>query len=620
MTGHEAKNWKEDSLNKHERSKRHVHAQVMENKARQELGTNVSRLAQRYMRAEAYAGMRLLFNMAAYIAKKERPVRDFKDLCQLQKRSGVKVEERYINEKQCKVFIGYIAKYLREVRAEKMKRSAFVSLLVNTSGLAEQAQCQVFIKFATKGAVPEIMFLGLENLDQMTEQSSGRIELMKLAARYGFELEKVVGVGTDEIGPKLAEDATNQLTVPCVTHNLQTAIVEACKSVEYFRTTFDPAITNICKFLLQSSNSTVQFEAVGKLDELISTLGVRRVQWLSSNSAMLAAIVLDRCTIYEHVEKLQADDLDMDMLESLKVCLSDHLFVKVLHFMADALCEIKKLTEIFQKQDLYITELRAMLATCYENLENLKSNVQKGGLLEKFEEGFSSNLSTLKNIDKGESEFETVKLALIKEFQENLKNRFSETVGNVIVQTAGVFDPSTWPEPLSQDFGNNEIQIIVIRFASHLRHALSQSQLCDDECDIIDSAVVEWKSFKRMTVKSGVTQRFSDTRAVLQSIMSHSERYTVLPLVAQIIVLLPCSSTHCHQGSLAYERIRTHFGCSPAEVSVEDRMLCLLHLPADLDSFPAAEAVEMWYADTPGLLLDTRDEDEKRMERDDAAN
>ena len=57
---------------------------------------------------EHFQQMSILFRSAFYLAKQERPFTDFKDLVALQVANGLDIPPSYCNDKQARVFTGFI--------------------------------------------------------------------------------------------------------------------------------------------------------------------------------------------------------------------------------------------------------------------------------------------------------------------------------------------------------------------------------------------------------------------------------------------------------------------------------------------------------------------------------
>ena len=107
--------------------------------------------------------MRVKFNSAYYLAKKECPFRDYPDLLELQKKNHVpKVDESYANTTAAAEFTDYIAKAEKEVLVEAVSKGTYYSVL--SDGITDnsvQEQELVYILFVHEGR-PRVTFLDIE--------------------------------------------------------------------------------------------------------------------------------------------------------------------------------------------------------------------------------------------------------------------------------------------------------------------------------------------------------------------------------------------------------------------------------------------------------------------------
>ena len=69
--------------------------------------------------------MRLLFNTAYFIAKRERPYTDFEHLCQLQIKNGLNLGHTYMNDHACHDFIAFESQVIKEQLACDLKKADF---------------------------------------------------------------------------------------------------------------------------------------------------------------------------------------------------------------------------------------------------------------------------------------------------------------------------------------------------------------------------------------------------------------------------------------------------------------------------------------------------------------
>ena len=107
--------------------------------------------------------MRTKFNSAYYLAKKERPFRDYPDLLELQKKNhGPKVGESCANAMAAAEFTDYIAKAEKEVFVEVLSKGTYYSVLSDGStDNSTQEQELVYVLFVHEGKL-RVTFLYIE--------------------------------------------------------------------------------------------------------------------------------------------------------------------------------------------------------------------------------------------------------------------------------------------------------------------------------------------------------------------------------------------------------------------------------------------------------------------------
>lgn len=127
-----------DSVQKHTNSQQHKEA--VELKKRSEMGAEVYAQSVltttpigsglRKMAASDKKNLRVKFNTAYYVAKKERPFSDYPDLLKLQLKNNVpKFGESYKHERAAATFTEHIAKVDKENLGKTLAKTRYYSLL-----------------------------------------------------------------------------------------------------------------------------------------------------------------------------------------------------------------------------------------------------------------------------------------------------------------------------------------------------------------------------------------------------------------------------------------------------------------------------------------------------------
>ena len=141
--------------------------------------------------------------------------------------------KQHVNDKNCQVFINFIAKQLQEKVVQKLKNALCFSILIDGStDRSAEEHVIVYARYVCEGEIREDL-LGLVLLE------SGRAEsyftaVTGLLDNLGLDWRRekyMVSVGTDEassmIGSKsgfilrLKEEAPHLISIHCTTHRLQ---------------------------------------------------------------------------------------------------------------------------------------------------------------------------------------------------------------------------------------------------------------------------------------------------------------------------------------------------------------------------------------------------------------
>lgn len=87
----------------------------------------------RTVNADLMANVEKLFNTAYLIAKKDYAFEDFRKLCELQRKNGLKIGETYLSDKAARQFVKYIAANMHEDLTQQLSTADFFSLIAGGS-------------------------------------------------------------------------------------------------------------------------------------------------------------------------------------------------------------------------------------------------------------------------------------------------------------------------------------------------------------------------------------------------------------------------------------------------------------------------------------------------------
>lgn len=238
--------FKKETFSSHDKSK--VHISNTETVKGKDLPTSETPIAKciKRMDDKMFSHMTNLFNIAYYIAKNEKSFADFRDLLSLASKLNVEILKQYGNEIECRQFIHFIGKTIINDIVDKMKTSMFIDILIDGStDRTSDEHAIVYARYIDNGIIKED-FLGVVDLDSACAASyfSALTDLLnKHFKKESYENKVyIAGLGTDGaasmigchngLTEKMKEVCPQLITVHCVAHRLQLAVLDVCHSVE----------------------------------------------------------------------------------------------------------------------------------------------------------------------------------------------------------------------------------------------------------------------------------------------------------------------------------------------------------------------------------------------------
>ena len=190
--------------------------------------------------------MTINFNMAYYLAKKERPFSDFEDLLALQGKNGLsnKITKAYRNDGQCAVLTECIAEVSRDSLTNDLANARFFSCLNDGSTDASVVEQElVYVLFLKKGT-PTLKFLSIESV------KSGDAEGIKASIEEAFSIigltsfaEKLTGLNVDgasvntgihlRLGALLKQRSPWLQVIHCFNHRMELALKDAFSTASF---------------------------------------------------------------------------------------------------------------------------------------------------------------------------------------------------------------------------------------------------------------------------------------------------------------------------------------------------------------------------------------------------
>lgn len=196
--------------------------------------------------------MKMLFNSAYYLARAERPFTDFPGIIQLQKKNGISdIGNTYMNDKQARQFIGYIADNLRDELIHIIRNSELFSLLSHSSTDRSVVEEEIMYVRVLQDCKPKTMYLSLQPvhgkanaqgilhaIENGLQEDGGMVE--------GTWKDNIVGFGADGVAVMLGKrggvaalikrDVPYLQEIHCVAHKLELSIKVSTKNILFMLT------------------------------------------------------------------------------------------------------------------------------------------------------------------------------------------------------------------------------------------------------------------------------------------------------------------------------------------------------------------------------------------------
>ncbi|XP_033753177.1 zinc finger protein 862-like [Pecten maximus] len=361
-----------------------------------------------------------LFNTAFYVAKHGRPYSAFPELCSLQAKNGVDMGSMYRNDKGCKTFIEHIANSeIEKIKKDVMESRYFSVLSDGSTDSSITEQEAVYIRYIGPEGKPQTEFCDIVSLE--TADASGVLQGIDRALEtIGIDenafKSKLVGCNFDGaavmmgqkggVAAKVKERVPHAVAIHCVAHNLELAVLDSVKTVPYL-SKFDTTVKNIFLFYYYSPKKRREPRAISDLldEDAAYFSGMKQVRWLASRHRALKAIEKHYAVTVIHLENTASGKTaDAAKAKGILNDFKSHKFVKFLHFMIDVTNILSMLSQGYQRDDLFITDV------VRNNLEKAMWQLKeqnKGEMGRKFEEHFNTELKTF---SCGKESTQTVKL------------------------------------------------------------------------------------------------------------------------------------------------------------------------------------------------------------------
>ncbi|XP_070587501.1 zinc finger protein 862-like [Erythrolamprus reginae] len=527
----------------------------------------------RKMDEDMFKHMTILFNVAYYIAKNNRPFTDFEGLLELTEKLGSAVRQEYANDKRCKELISHIAEIIRKNLISELKEAKYVSLMLDGStDKAGVEQLILYVRYIKDNRVKEV-FLSVSPLEMAT--ADGYLEalteeLRTLGLVGWLSSSHLIAIGTDGaasmIGTenglvqKIRQNISHLIGIHCVAHRLNLSVLSSVKQAKLIDD-LDSILKKLYQFYQYSPKRMRQLKQVAENLQLtiLKFQYLHNVRWVASKVGALSALVKDWKCVTIHLESVAAEkDSASAAAHGLLRKLTDFKFVHMLHFLLDYLEILKNLSLIFQREELFLSTIELHVKSTISTINSLRdapkqhearfvSGTSLQGLFQNVQlHGLSNTVA---------ASIQQEKANLINHAVKYLTVRFLSDIN--IERSTAVFDTFAWPAGTTlQDYGVVEITAL----AHHFRKQLSPPE-SDDQC--IHSLLNEWYEFKVL----GKGKKLCE---LLDLALSNTERFPVLGNLLSIVAVLPVSTSCCERGFSLMNMVKNKFRSRMQEESLSD--------------------------------------------------
>ncbi|XP_078610753.1 zinc finger protein 862-like [Branchiostoma floridae x Branchiostoma japonicum] len=513
------------NITSHEASPAHVTACNKKDASMLAVQNRPMPMAVQRMEAKKVDQMSTLFRSAYYLAKQARPFSDFPMLMKLQRSNGLAtVGKTYLNDKEARVFVDYIAQTIRSDMITHIQTSDFVSVLADGStdrGAIEEEV--VHVRYLRDNIVPTTAFVALKPLERGDAEhvtSAVKSALQDDLLMEGAWSQKLVFACFDGapvnmghisgVGVRLKEECPHLLVLACCAHRLELVFKDVLGEVQYFSTIHD-MLSNLYKFY---HYSPLNWQGLRNAAEALNIAVLKPVRatgtrWLPHLERAVKAVCRDFRALVQHLGHLEeigdtgtkdSRDKARGILQVVKTV----KFVMFLNFLVKYLELISAVSKVFQDNDSTIEVVFRRVNSVVSSLTKLAKPAKLNRILsDGLEERDGSfvwkeTVLTTGRPQRGRGRggnHATYKEEVLQDCQRicdstlhHLGRRFDVILSNPVYNSARVlFQFSTWPtEEEDDDFGEENIRTL-----HHHFHAVLEQKDFD-----IDSCIREWLELK----------------------------------------------------------------------------------------------------------------------------
>ena len=554
---------------------------------------------------EADMQLQFKFNTAYHISKYKLAFSHMGPLCDLQEKNGVKMGERYRNDKKAKEFIHSIADVETARIADQVASARFISVLSDGStdnSITEQEA--VYVRYVYNGQV----YTRLANIVALSSASAVGIEAGIYEALHSVGLgreqirNKLVCINLDGasvnqgkkggVAKKIKDDIPHAVVSTwCINHKLELAVLDAMKSTAAGSNTVslvEEVVELVFRFYYTSPKRRRGLAAIAEVieEDPVYLSGYSGTRWSASRLRAYQALIQHYQAVAMHLEETSVlRNADGPRAQGILRKLRSLQFVHGIHFMVDILRGLSDMSHAWQNERNFVTDIRTKLDEGLLHLEGLKAGDGES------EEDMLMNYDSASKDYKGvtlttkpretEETCRTKMVALTGVLQAHLNQRFQFLDQPPFKQFAAL-DHRSLPLPNSSAelyaFGN----VAIIELSQYFGEIFSKEEQAamPREWRALKSRIVHQKHLRPVDVYENICQESPEN---LSNIMG----------IIHIALTVSCSTAVVERGFSLMKACKDKFRSRLSQKSLQDLMRVNL-IKCDMKSFDPKPAMAHW--------------------------
>ena len=565
------------------------------------------------------------FNCAYYLAKQERPYRDYSDLLSLHEKNGVGVGKSYLHDRAAANFTFHIAEVTRESLKTDLANANFYSVLNDgstDSGVIEQEL--IYVLFLNHGT-PTLKYFSIESVTNANAE--GIKETIATAfSRFGISnfSSRLLGLNVDGasvnvgvhrgLGTLIKEQAPWLSLVHCFNHRVELSIKDSFKNSSF--ASIDELLTELCYLYQKSPKRLRELRTLAEaMDHTVPKPSrATGTRWIDHKYQAMKKVLENWGVYMTHIESLSQTDSQPKKRAELQGFLRKWKHAKyVIHIAIylDVLAPIRQLSLGFQ-QNLHdpvravkrITDFTWIMAKLTllidQDLESKTSRLTfyKRLILE-VEQKIIDDKTKYVYQDIVLKKFKSTKSSVKDFFKETLaditntmNDRFSDVLeSNIFKCLVQILDVHTWPKDEEQlaSFGTTEISDLVENLKVLLGNASCKIENILPEWDVLKTHMIP-------LIKNNSKSSYLDIWKTIFTNNEVSNECKNVLMIAEILLITPFSNAKLERMFSRMSRVKTDWR-SRLSCTNLDALLRIGEEGPDVSDFDPSDSIDHWFSD-----------------------